>query len=152
MYANRSLYQYHMWVSGILFGAGHFHVLKQGGFSFSDIRMMSFYAISISIWASLYLIKHKNRGSQLAELSRANLHIFADFLCSVGSVSVFAVLTYNIVVSANPMITDYELSLEISLLIFNVLCFCAGYILLRVHASDERKTNFENSSQQKKSK
>ncbi|MFX3679942.1 MAG: hypothetical protein ACN6I5_01530 [Hyphomicrobiales bacterium] len=140
-YANRSLYQYHMWVSGILFGAGHINVIKDGGFILSDVRHGVAYLLSLLIFLILVRAKMRNtrRGEKLYELSRSYPHMISDYCCSVGSVSIFALITYNIVASENPLISDFKLSLEMFLVVVNVLIFMGGYYGLKLAAQNERE-------------
>ena len=140
MYANKSLYNHHLWVAGIVFGAGHLHILKAGGLILVDVRQIGFYLASFAIFGLLYLYKINaiNRKEKLYEVSRSLPHMFSDYLCAIGSVSVLTLLSYIIVVDEEPLITNFRVSQSVAILIVNVIIFCLGFVGLRNQAKKER--------------
>ena len=138
MDANKSFYQYWMLLSGVSFGVSELSYLKNG--DLSDARVL-FPAIVSTGFFVLLLWKKKqleNSGAILAALSRRYRHISADYLCTIGTTSLFSMLAY-VVMNSITLVQGWSLTPFAVMLVVNATLLGYGMTLLSSVATDERR-------------
>lgn len=142
MLANNQIYTYSTFICGIFFGIAQFEALKlEAAFSFFDYRFLIFFLISLSI-PILFLLKKysiENENKMTYALHRPYFHIIGDYLCAMGTISLFAMLTYFIMKDRDFMYDRSVFSVESRVIGFNLFLFTVGILLLRIYARRERR-------------
>jgi hypothetical protein len=138
MDANKSFYQYWMLLGGVSFGVAELSYLRNG--DIADVRVL-FPAIVSTGFLVVMLWKKKqleSSGEVLAALSRRYRHISADYLCTIGTTSLFSMLAY-VVMNSISLAQGWSLTPFAVAILVNAVLLGYGMTLLSGVANDERK-------------
>jgi hypothetical protein len=141
VFANNQIYTYSTFMCGIFFGVAQVHALKlDKNFNFFDYRFLTFIFMSISIPVLFLLKKYsiENENKRTYALNRPYFHIIGDYLCAMGTISLFSMLNYYIMTDKDFMYDRSVFSLEARVIGFNLILLTIGIVILRIYAARER--------------
>ncbi len=137
-HANNSLYSAMHLFSGFMFGAAEYSLLMVHA-----LRIDVFVLILLALAPLLYLWAHKGRLDDRHErtfaLRRPYLHIAADFLLAISTISTFSIFVFTITRALPLLDQNLTLPLHSFFLSMNLILFFLAIVLFRLFAHRERK-------------